>query len=215
MHRVGYTESMHRDRSLRRSWALVCLVFWTIAVAQRSLAQDIVATLRLDEHAYISYSETETAKLPSGSTIQFRFGPANADGSVPISVRPADLSIAPIPVAEGATIEYALRETASGTIRSVGGVRQIELAATLVASLREDPDVAPVAYQLVFTTGRAQASNAGGTETVTLDGEAPAASNRVSLVGAATNRPDAFPAPGEAVYAVLSGTFDWLPALPQ
>lgn len=194
---------------------LVCLLSCTFAFSQRASAQEQVSTLRLDDQAYVSYSDTETAKLPSGSTIQFRFGPANADGSVPILVRPEDLSIAPIPVAEGATIAYALRETASGTIRSVGGVRQIELSATLVASLRENPEAPAVVHQLVFTTGRAQASNAGGTESVALDGEAPAASNRVSLVGAATNRPDAFPAPGEAVYAVLSGTFDWLPALPQ
>lgn len=214
MHRVGYTESMHRDRSLRGSWAVVCLVFWTLAVAERCLAQGIVATLRLDDHAYVSYSDTETAKLPSGSTIQFRFGPANADGSVPILVRPEDLSIAPIPVAEGATIAYALRETASGMIRSVGGVRQIELAATLVASLRENPEVPAVVHQLVFTTGRAQATNANQTESVTVEGTPAAPSQAVRLVGAATNQPDAFPGPGEAVYAVLSGTFDWLPALP-
>lgn len=185
-----------------------------LMVAWDASAQERIATLTLDEEAYVSYSETQTAKLPPGSTIQFRFGPPNADGSLPITVRPEDLSIAAIPVAEGATIQYALHETATGTLRHVGGVRQIELAATLVASLREYPETPPVAYQLVFTTGRAQAINTGGTEAVTLDGAAPSAANRVSLVGAATNRPDAFPGPGEAVYAVLSGTFDWLPVLP-
>jgi hypothetical protein len=35
----------------------------------------------------------------------------------------------------------------------------------------------------------------------------------VQLVGATSNKPDAFPEPGTAVTAVLSGTFDRLPAL--
>lgn len=186
----------------------------TLAVAVSATVQEQVATLTLDGQAYVSYSESQNAKLPSGSTIQFRFGPANADGSLPITVQPEDVSIAAIPVAGGATLQYALRETATGTLRKVAGVRQIEIAATLVASLRENPETPPVAYQLVFTTGRAQASNTSGTESVALDGAAPSAANRVSLVGAATNRPDAFPGPGEAVYAILSGSFDWLPSLP-
>jgi hypothetical protein len=179
-----------------------------------AVAEERVTTLRLDDQAYVSYSDTQNVKLSSGSSIRFRLGSASADGSIPITVKPSDVSIAPIPVAEGTTIQYALRETAIGSLRSVGGSRQIELSATLVASLRESPETPPVAYELVFTTGRAHATNTGGTESVMLDGEAPAESNRVSLVGAATNRPDAFPAPGEAVYAVLSGTFDWLPVLP-
>ena len=199
---------------IRFASRLVCLLSWTVASATVAVAEERVATLRLDDQAYVSYSETQNVKLPPGSTIQFRFGSANADGSLPITVRPEDLSIAAIPVAEGATIQYALRETATGTLRNVGGVRQIELAATLVASLRENPETPPVAYQLVFTTGRAQAVNTGGTESVTLDGAAPSAANHVSLVGAATNRTDAFPGPGEAVYAVLSGRFDSLPAAP-
>lgn len=53
---------------------LVCLLSCTFAFSQRASAQEQVSTLRLDGQAYVSYSETETAKLPSGSTIQFRFG---------------------------------------------------------------------------------------------------------------------------------------------
>jgi hypothetical protein len=82
----------------------------------------------------------------------------------------------------------------------------------LVARLRESTESAPVAYRLRFTTGTAEATNATQTETVAVEGSAVATSNHVRLVGAATNDPDAFPAPGEAVYAVLSGTFDWLPS---
>lgn len=36
-------------------------------------------------------------------------------------------------------------------------------------------------------------------------------SSYVELVGAATNKADAFPEPGVAVHAVLSGRFDALP----
>jgi hypothetical protein len=47
-----------------------------------------------------------------------------------------------------------------------------------------------------------------------IDGTPVEAGNHVRLVGAATNRQDAFPGPGEAVYAILSGSFDWLPEGP-
>jgi hypothetical protein len=91
-------------------------------------------------------------------------------------------------------------------------VSQTELVATLVARLRESTESAPVAYRLRFTTGTAEATNAAQTEVVEIEGAPAAAPNQVRLVGAATNDPDAFPAPGEAVYAVLSGAFDWLPS---
>lgn len=129
-------------------------------------------------------------------------------------MRPEDVSIAPIPVAEGATLQYTLASTAMGTLRSVAGAREIELLATLVATLRESSETAPITYQLRFTTGTAQATNTSQTESVTIEGTPAAASTYVRLVGAATNAPDAFPGPGEAVSAVLSGSFDWLPVLP-
>ncbi len=169
------------------------------------------ATLFLDSSSYLSYSESQNPHLPAGSTIRFRFAAASADGSVPISVRPEDVSIAPIPVAEGLAIQYALARTATGTLRSVRGGNQIELFATLVATLQGSPETPPAFFELRFTTGSAQASNASRTETVVVDGAPAGAGNHVELVGAATNRPDAFPGPGEAVYAILSGSFDWLP----
>jgi len=111
-------------------------------------------------------------------------------------------------------IQYSLGGSATGTLRKVAGSKQIELFATLVATLQGSPETPPVSYQLRFTTGTAQASNSSQTEVVTVDGVPAAVANYVQLVGAATNRPDAFPGPGEAVYAILSGSFDWLPVLP-
>lgn len=172
------------------------------------------ATLQLDADSFISYAESANAPIPFGSTIRFRFGGANADGSIPVEVRAEDVSIGAITLGEDMVIEYTLGGTATGTLRSVAGGSQIELLATLVATLRDGSEAPPVAYELRFTTGTAQATNASLTETVSVDGVPVAASRHVRLVGAATNRPDAVPGPGEAVYAVLSGTFDWLPTPP-
>jgi hypothetical protein len=177
-------------------------------------AEDQLGTLSLDATSFVSYSESQNPHIPAGSTIRFRFGAANADGSAPITVRPEDVAIAPIAVAQGMAIQYSLGGPATGTLRKVAGAKQIELFATLVATLQGSPETPPVSYELRFTTGTAQASNTSQTETVTVDGVPAAAANYVQLVGAATNRPDAFPGPGEAVYAVLSGSFDALPVLP-
>jgi hypothetical protein len=40
-----------------------------------------------------------------------------------------------------------------------------------------------------------------------------AGANHVQLVGATTNKANAVPEPGAAVYVVLSGTFDRVPSL--
>jgi hypothetical protein len=180
------------------------------ATADRAWAEEATGTLHLDAGSYVSYSETENPRLPAGSAIRFRFGSPGADGAIPITVRPGDVSIAPIAVPQG-ELQYALGAPATGTLRSIAGSRQIELFATLVATFRDNPGIPPAAYELRFTTGTAEAVNTSATESVTVGGTPAAATNFVRLVGAATNRPDAVPGPGEAVYAVLSGTFDWLP----
>lgn len=205
----------------RFDWALratcarnaLTIVAFLMANSLPASADEQTATLALDRQAFIAYGDAGSVPVPAGSTIRFRLGAAHPDGSIAIAVRPDDLSIAPIAL-EGATIQYTLREVASGTLRRVGDSRQIELLATLVATLRDGSEAAPVAYQLRFTTGTAEATNAAQTEAVSVSGAPAVGSNHVKLVGAATNEPDAFPGPGEAVYAVLSGTFDWLPSPP-
>lgn len=117
-------------------------------------------------------------------------------------------------MAEGLAIQYALARVASGTLRNIRGSKQIELFATLVATLQGSAETPPAFFELRFTTGTAQASNVRRTATVAIDGTPVEAGNHVRLVGAATNRQDAFPGPGEAVYAILSGSFDWLPEGP-
>lgn len=199
------------SRRIRRPAAAIAIL---TLIAGGATAEDHVGTLSLDADSYVSYSESQNPHIPAGSTIRFLFGATSADGSVPITIRPEDLSIAPIAAAQGMAIQYALGGSATGTLRKVAGSKQIELFATLVATLQGSPETPPFSYQLRFTTGTAQASNSSQTEAVTVDGVPAATANYVQLVGAATNRPDAFPGPGEAVYAILSGSFDWLPVLP-
>lgn len=207
MHRFAWT------RAWRRVAGPVALVAILSVATDRAMAGG-QGTLLLDSDSYLSYGESQNSHIASGSTIRFRFGAASADGSVPISVYPEDVSIAPIPVAEGLAIQYALARVASGTLRNIRGSKQIELFATLVATLQGSAETPPAFFELRFTTGTAQASNARRTATVAIDGTPVEAGNHVRLVGAATNRQDAFPGPGEAVYAILSGSFDWLPEGP-
>jgi hypothetical protein len=180
--------------------------------AGSALAQDSTATFHLDAGSHISFSSTETLPVPAGSTIRFHFGAPRADGSIPITVRPEDLAIAPIPVAQGAAIAYTLAEPATGTLHTSAEGRAVDLDATLVATLRGRPEVPATVYPLRFTTGRVEASDAAASESVVVDGSALATRSRsMVLVGAATNAPDAFPGAGAAVIAVLSGAFDGLP----
>lgn len=64
-------------------------------------AEDQLANLSLDTASYVSYSDSQNPHIPVGSTIRFRFGVVNADGSAPITVQLEDVSIAPIAVAQG------------------------------------------------------------------------------------------------------------------
>jgi hypothetical protein len=177
----------------------------------RPAAADSSALLRLDGHSYISFSPSENPPLAPGSTIRFRFGNHIADGSVAVRVEPEDVSIAPVSVTPGFAIEYGLSEAATGRAWIDGQRLQIELSATLVATLRGGDAAPPLAYRLLFTTGLAEASSANETDSVAVSGQGASTSRYIRLVGAATNLPDAFPGPGEAVYAVLSGSFDSLP----
>lgn len=176
-------------------------------------AGEATATLHLDADSHISFSATETLRVPAGSAIRFRFGAPRADGSLPITVHPEDVAIAPIPVAQGAALAYTLAAPATGTLRASARGAEIELDATLVATLRGRPEVPPVAYALRFTTGTARAENAERSDSVAVDGMPAGAANAVRLVGAATNGPAAYPGAGAAVYAILSGRFDGLPVL--
>lgn len=172
------------------------------------------AVLRLDDTSYISFSDTEGAKIPPGSSITFQIGSPAPDGSLPLSVRLEDLSIGPVPLGHGRAIQYRLAEAAWGTLRPVSGAWQIDLFARLVATSPSNPEAPPMVYAVHFTTERTSARSADESEQVDVDGTRLSRTTPVRLVGAATNDTAAFPSPGSAAFAVLSGHFDALPALP-
>jgi hypothetical protein len=174
-----------------------------------------VGTLSLDGLSFVSFDGTQNLPIPAGSVIRFRFGEV-ADGSVTFTIDPEDAAILPIPAGEdGATIQYRLASGATGTARKIDGAPKIEFTATIAATMQSASGGGTHHYALLFTTETTSASNAAQTEQIEVEGmRVVPGPNYVQLVGAATNKPDAFPQPGTTVYAVLSGSFDWFPSLP-
>jgi hypothetical protein len=67
-------------------------------------------------------------------------------------------------------------------------------------------------YTLPFTTESATATSADGTDTQSVTGlRLVTGVGYARLVGATTNRQNAFPEPGAAVTTILSGSFDRVP----
>lgn len=191
----------------------------SLLLAHGSKAEAKPARLDLDGLSFVSFDGRETYQIPTGAHLTLRFE-ASKGSSVAFTIRPEDVVIPPISMGgDSTTLTYALAGPAQGTLRRVGDEAAMDFSATVRATLR-DAEGAPIgdalSYSLRFTTERAVASDVNGERTVEVEGapvvEGP---NYVQLVGAATNKPDAFPEPGVAVYAVLSGRFDWLPELPQ
>lgn len=174
-------------------------------------ANELSATLELDHGSYISYGEFEKVRIRPGSQIRFRFGPPGSDGSIPLTIFPSDVSIAPIPVAQGSAIEYSLADVAVGTLRAGSAGFEIEVLATLVATLRGRTDVPSSTVALRFSTHHVEPSSADELDAYAADGDPVGALQAVRLVGTTTNPSDAFPGPGARVRAVLSGRFDRLP----
>jgi hypothetical protein len=154
----------------------------------------------------------EVLPIPSGSTLRFHFGEPGSDGSIPFTLAPEDVSIAPIPMAGAGTLRYALAGPASGWIRPTPTGRRIDFTASVAASVELPEGGGTFTYQVPFTTESAEARNAPGTESVEATGmRMVEGAWYAQLVGATTNRTNAFPKPGAAVYTVLSGRFDQLP----
>lgn len=183
-------------------------------IQSQALAQETTATLHLDGLSYVSFGGGENYGLPSGSTIRFRFGRPMA-GSIPFTIAASDVSISPIDLGEGATLTYGISGPAVGSLRSEkDGTATMAFTATVVATLDGTDNNGSKTYPVQFTTELATAKNAGGAVTAEVTGMRLVESARsVQLVGAATNRQDAFPAPGAGVMALLSGTFDRLPTI--
>ena len=198
-----------------RKMSFVILCLFAHGAHAQPARQPTTGILQLDGLSYISFDGRGTYSLPAGSTIRFQFGTPKG-GSVPFTIQPADVSIAPISVGNGATLRYALASVASGSMqRAVGQQPTMSLAATLAVTLEDADGSATTSYGVSFTTEGASASSADGQRNVAIQGMRIVEGARyVQLVTAATNKRGATPAGGSAVTAVLSGTFDVLPTLP-
>lgn len=191
---------------------LIALSFESAANA--SEPSSLVGTLTTDGLSFISFGDREIVAIPPGSTLRFRFGPPQADGSVPCSIGPDDVSIAPIALASGqGVLHYGLAGVASGTLRFRPGGADLELSARVKVAIERPEGGGSTEYSMAFTTKEARASSLDRSDTVAVEGApVPLNARYVQLVAATTNKEAAFPEPGAAVYTVISGTFDRLPS---
>ena len=111
-----------------------------------------------------------------------------------------------------AGILTAVVATPLGTLAAYGLFLSRLRAAALVVPLLLTPIIVPVTYPIPFTTETAAASNAQRTDSVSVSGMRLVDGVwYAQIVGATTNKENAYPAPGAAVYTVLSGSFDQVP----
>ncbi len=182
-----------------------------LLVSPSAWAEETLGTLSLDALSYVSFQDEEMLAFPSGSTIRFHFGKPAADGTIPFTLSPADVSIGPIALSSG-TLKYGLAAPASGTMRATADGRRIEFTASVAATRDSPTGGGTLTYTIHFSTESASSTNSTGTRSVSVSGmrmvEGP---RHVQIVGATVNRGDAFPEPRAAVYTVLSGQFDRVP----
>jgi len=182
-----------------------------------SVRAQMLGTLTLDSLSFISFEDEQTFSLPAGSTLQFQFGSPNSNGSLPFTISPSGLSIAPIDLPGGTgSLLYGLAGTATGLVTPATGGHIIQFTANVSASMEgQNGSTGSYTYSMPFTTETAAATDILGLTTVERTGVRLVDGVwYVQIVAATTNKENAFPAPGTAVYSVLSGQFDQLPISP-
>jgi hypothetical protein len=188
------------------------LAFLVLLASASGAADPGLGTLTLDGLSFLSFDDRENLAIPAGSTVTFRFGQPKGD-SVPFTIQPGDVSIDPIPLSGGrGELHYALAQPASGVLTRGENGSILRFTATVKATLENGENPGTITHVLEFTTEHAQARSLAASKTVAVDGMRIVPNARyVQLVGAVQNPTRATPQPGAAAYAVLSGTFDWLP----
>jgi hypothetical protein len=196
-----------------RILAGVIAISCSIGVQERASAEETTGTLTLDGLSFISFGDRQVLALPAGSTVRFRFGSPTPSGSIPFTIRPEDVSIAPVAlVSSTGTLRYSIASPASGSMTSTANGRQISFSATVRATVDSPEANGSFDYAIPFTTETTSASNLSGSETETVSGmRLVNGAWYGQIVGATTNKSEAFPEPGTAVYTVLSGSFDQVP----
>lgn len=187
---------------------VACLGISTVSNAQTT------STLSLDGSSFVSFGNQEIFSIPLGSSIVFEFGSPNAEGEVPFTIQPSGVTIPAIPMGTGDNeLRYTLSSSTTGVMTPTPTGRRINFTAPLRATIvSPDGTSGYYDYSIPITTETAEAQDIAGALQIEITGLRLLDSIwYCQLVGGTTNRENAFPEPGTAVYAVLNGTFDQVP----
>lgn len=179
-------------------------------------AEEFVATLALDESSMLSFEDEEIYSIPSGSTIRFRFGTPVTDGPTVVSVRPSDVSMGPLTLTSSQEkLLFSLPDPATGLVTSEqDGSLVVEMKAIVNVTFVHPEGNSMTTIPIRFTTEAVEGRNLSSTTSVSVSGTRLNPSTRaVELVGTSTTSETGSPVPDAAVYVVLSGVFDQLPAV--
>ncbi len=204
---------------LRRSNVMQLLIWACMGLPLSALpaSAQSTSTFTLDALSFVSFQDVSTFSLPSGSTLTFEFDAPAADGSIDFSIPTSGVSIPALDMpGDSRTLQYGIASDASGSISPSSDGYVIQFSAAVTADLNGPLETAPPnVYSMPFTTETVTATDILGQLSIErtgfrlVDGVWYA-----QIVAATTNKANAFPEPGAAVYAVLSGQFDSLPIAP-
>lgn len=191
----------------------VLAVLFVSMIHPLTATAETISTLTLDSFSFVSFGDIEEVYLPSGSTIVFRFGNPNPDGSVPFTIDPQGVSIGPAALPQGpGTLQYSMPTSTTGLMQTTSNGRRIDFNAKVRATISGATSNGSYDYTLPFTTEVATATDLPQTVQLTVQGlRLVEGVWYLQLVGATTNKEHAFPQPGTAVYTILSGAFDQIP----
>lgn len=195
------------------AWLAWAAAAWLVPSAT---AAELVATLALDGLSFVSFQDQEVYSIPSGGTIKFHFASLDREGSIPVSVGPADVAVGPLTIRGGeGSMLFELVGPAIGSVRlGPDGDLILELGAKVRVTLTHPEQGGSKEIGVHFSTETKEAVSFDGEEKITVSGmRADPAARGIQLVGTSTNAANDYPGPGAAVYVVLSGAFDQLPAL--
>lgn len=185
-----------------------------LALPEVGAAEEQTSTLTLDGLSFVSFGDERVYPLPSGSTIRFQFSAPAADGSRSFTIPPDGVSIGPIALGgDEGTLRYTLATQAAGRLLPTAeGGRRIDFTASVNATRSTPEGEGSYSYTVPFTTESVEARSLTGDIEIDVQGMRLIEGVwYVQIVGGVSNRADAVPEPGTAVYTVLSGSFDHVP----
>jgi hypothetical protein len=180
---------------------------WRTRAAPRT-----VGTFRLDGLSFVSFGDQHFA--PGGvldDPVSFRQCERGRLGRLHDPARGRLDRADPAGLRPGHAALHA-RGAGAGFLATGRAGAELEFDAAIAATLEAPEGSGSYTCPIPFATGTAAASNAQHTDSVSVSGMRLVDGVwYAQIVGATTNKENAYPAPGTAVYTVLSGTFDQVP----